>query len=355
MMEYYIAAACGGVLLGGMATMKLVATGNVLGISGSFKGVVKRQGWRPAIFTLGLLAGGFIAKRTVPESFGVYEGASVLSLFLAGLFVGAGTYTANGCTSGHGITGMARMSTRSMTSTATFFATAVGIATLFNTASLITPHEYTPVDTETTAITSFALAAAFGIVLIARKYIPGIMTENISKLFVEFITGTGFALGLVYSGMSQPLNTAKFLDLRYEHWSPALSFVMVGALFVKVIVYHYHTIERKSAMLGGDMHLVCPRAPIDRKLVFGSVLFGLGWGASGICPGPGFLLLAQDNPRSGIAFVGGLFSMYVMLSLIDSIPAKNPDEVTPLIQEKEEEEASNSKFNVINALPDIIN
>ena len=100
---------------------------------------------------------------------------------------------------------------------------------------------------------------------------------------LAFAAGLVFGLGLIVSGMADPSKVLGFLDLAGK-WDPSLAFVMVGAIGVSVIAFRLAG-KRAEAVLGGPFHL--PTATrIDRRLVIGSVVFGVGWGLAGFCPAP---------------------------------------------------------------------
>jgi len=100
---------------------------------------------------------------------------------------------------------------------------------------------------------------------------------------VEFLVGLLFGLGLIVSGMSDPGKITGFLDLSGT-WDPSLAFVMAGAIAVGLFAFAAAR-RRTSAVLGGAMQLPA-RREIDRRLVIGSLVFGVGWGLAGFCPGP---------------------------------------------------------------------
>ena len=100
---------------------------------------------------------------------------------------------------------------------------------------------------------------------------------------VEFLVGLLFGLGLILSGMSDPGKVTGFLDLSGT-WDPSLAFVMAGAIAVGLFAFAVAR-RRTTAFLGGAMQLPT-RREIDRPLVIGSLVFGVGWGLVGFCPGP---------------------------------------------------------------------
>ena len=103
------------------------------------------------------------------------------------------------------------------------------------------------------------------------------------KLLSPLIAGLLFGLGLVLSGMIDPVKVLGFLDLAGA-WDPSLAFVMGGAAAVAFFAFRIAT-GRRTALSGEPFHLPIFKA-IDAPLIGGSVLFGIGWGLVGLCPGP---------------------------------------------------------------------
>ena len=117
--------------------------------------------------------------------------------------------------------------------------------------------------------------------------------------------GLIFGLGLILSGMVDPAKVQNFLDLAGT-WDPSLAFVMAGAL--AVAAPGFWLVRRRSAPLAGAAFHVPPRdAPIDRKLVIGSAVFGVGWGIAGFCPGPALVSLPLAAPGT-IAFAAAMIA-----------------------------------------------
>jgi len=118
------------------------------------------------------------------------------------------------------------------------------------------------------------------------------------RAFFAFIVGGLFGTGLLLSGMTDTRKVQGWLDL-FGDWDPTLAFVMGGAIIPMAIAWQL-TRSRKP-VLGGNF----PKAPdpdLDRKLAVGSVLFGAGWGLSGLCPGPAMASLGWGG-WGGLAFV----------------------------------------------------
>ena len=99
----------------------------------------------------------------------------------------------------------------------------------------------------------------------------------------SLVAGLLFGAGLVISGMANPSNVLGFLTLD-AHWNPSLALVMGGALAVTVPGFAW--IHRRRRLIDGTPFLPMAHAAIDRRLLVGAALFGLGWGLSGYCPGP---------------------------------------------------------------------
>jgi uncharacterized protein len=112
------------------------------------------------------------------------------------------------------------------------------------------------------------------------------------KNAISFIVGLIFSIGLGLGGMTQPKIVHGFLDV-FGKWNPALLGVMAGAIGVHSIFYFF--IRKKSSPLL-DTHFHVPtRKDIDKKLLTGAALFGIGWGWAGICPGPGIVAATSGN------------------------------------------------------------
>ena len=104
------------------------------------------------------------------------------------------------------------------------------------------------------------------------------------NLFCAFLAGLGFGIGLTISGMVDPLVVLAFLDIT-GGWNPSVAFVMGGALLV--FAPGYWLIKRHlSHPLFSKSFFIPTINAVDRSLVIGAIVFGIGWGISGVCPGP---------------------------------------------------------------------
>lgn len=116
------------------------------------------------------------------------------------------------------------------------------------------------------------------------------------------LAGLLFGLGLAFSEMTNPAVVIGFLDI-FGDWNPSLLIVMGSAIIVGMIGYFIKGKQLKPFL--ADTWQVPTLRQIDSKLIIGSSLFGIGWGISGYCPGPGLTALV-NNPNEGVYFVSAL-------------------------------------------------
>ena len=135
------------------------------------------------------------------------------------------------------------------------------------------------------------------------------------SIFVSLIVGCIFGLGLAFGGMLDPSKVVGFLDI-FGAWDPSLVFVMMGGIMVNAAGYLI-LIRGKKPIFTEKFHLP-DNIFIDRRLIVGSAIFGVGWGLAGLCPGPvvGSLFL---NPNSIVPF---LLIMLVGLKIGSLVKAK---------------------------------
>jgi uncharacterized protein len=124
------------------------------------------------------------------------------------------------------------------------------------------------------------------------------------QILVSLLCGLVFGTGLVISGMTEPAKVLGFLDV-LGRWDPTLAFVMGGALAVSAA--GFALARRRGTPVLAPQHLWPTRQDIDRPLVAGAVLFGIGWGLVGLCPGPAVANLAGLSPRVGL-FVAAMIA-----------------------------------------------
>jgi uncharacterized membrane protein YedE/YeeE len=127
-----------------------------------------------------------------------------------------------------------------------------------------------------------------------------------------FIVGLLFGLGLIISGMTDPAKVIGFLDLAGA-WDPSLAFVMAGAILIGAIGFTIAK-KRQFSLLGAPIRLSAA-TKLDTRLLLGSLVFGIGWGLSGFCPGPAVVSAAAGQPKAWLFVVSMLSGMAIFTIL----------------------------------------
>lgn len=128
------------------------------------------------------------------------------------------------------------------------------------------------------------------------------------QTIVSLIAGLIFGYGLVLSGMSNPAKVMNFLDVAGA-FDPSLIFVMLGAVVTTSIGYRF--LWRLDRPLFTNEFQTSPKTDIDNRLVLGPVLFGVGWGLVGLCPGPALASLTFGGLSALIFFIAMLKGMII--------------------------------------------
>lgn len=132
-------------------------------------------------------------------------------------------------------------------------------------------------------------------------------------IFTSLIAGLLFGIGLILSGMANPGKVLGFLDLAGA-WDPSLVLVMLGAIAIGLVAF---TIAKRlnNSVLGLAMRLPAAQH-IDRRLIGGSLLFGVGWGVAGICPGPALVVLGMGQLKAAV-FVAAMLAGMGVFELLE--------------------------------------
>ena len=126
------------------------------------------------------------------------------------------------------------------------------------------------------------------------------------RYFTALLAGTFFGGGLLVSGMINPIRIRSFLDFTGD-WDPSMLVVLVSALIVPFLAWRLAA-KRNESFTGGELPAPAP-AKIDRGLVLGSMVFGLGWGMVGWCPAPGVSVLLMGYWQGPLFFTAVLCGM----------------------------------------------
>lgn len=128
------------------------------------------------------------------------------------------------------------------------------------------------------------------------------------RVFLSYLIGVVFGTGIAVSGMANPAKVLNFFDIAGS-WDPSLAFVMAGALAVTFVGYRL-VFPRRVPLFDTGFHLPSAKT-IDKRLVGGAAIFGLGWGIAGFCPGGALPALGVFHPEVWIfvaAMVAGMMA-----------------------------------------------
>lgn len=129
------------------------------------------------------------------------------------------------------------------------------------------------------------------------------------------LSGLLFGIGLIVSGMANPAKVLGFLDLAGP-WDPSLAFVMAGAIAIGALAFALAG-RRATSLLGLPMRLPATTT-VDRRLVGGSLLFGVGWGVAGFCPGPALVALGMGEAKA-VVFVAAMLVGMGLFEVLESL------------------------------------
>ncbi|MBP6981525.1 YeeE/YedE family protein [Candidatus Gracilibacteria bacterium] len=138
--------------------------------------------------------------------------------------------------------------------------------------------------------------------------------HHISPLII-LTAGGLFGFGLSLSEMISPVRVQGFFDI-FGNWDPTLLFVMIGALSVS-LMGHFFLSKKEKPFFGDTWHFSWKKSGIiDKNLIIGSGIFGIGWGLSGLCPGPAIASLVYGNSLTITFLLSLISSMFVYKSFI---------------------------------------
>ena len=140
----------------------------------------------------------------------------------------------------------------------------------------------------------------------------------VKRLVPPLVSGMLFGAGLAVSGMTDPARVRGFLDV-FGAWDPTLAFVMGGAVLVMAAAWRLRS--RMLRPVFGEKFSLPDRTDLDARLIAGAVLFGIGWGVAGLCPGPALASLAL-SPAAVIPFVIAMLAGMVLQKIVESVRAR---------------------------------
>jgi len=215
----------------------------------------------------------------------------IVGWVIGGFLVGFGTKLGNGCTSGHGICGLPRFSIRSWVAVPTFMMFGIIMATIrYYSGFLESYQSFGETYEDVWYWFSVALWAGIFIGFIILTVMKCISAEKLFERIempLSFFFGIIFGIGLALSGMCRRTKIIGFLTLNKD-WDPSLMLVMVGGLLITFVTFPLIIKKKKKPIFTEKLVLPTSKV-IDAKLILGAACFGLGWGISGLCPGPALI------------------------------------------------------------------
>lgn len=283
-----VEAMIGGAFIGIASGAYMLFASRVAGNSGALKALVVGPREGPKVsFLLGLLGAGAAMARLMPTAFEAPPEASLP--LMAGAFIGGvGVSLGNGCTSGHGLCGLSRLSMRSLVAVPTFMACAIGTATYRGGTYALGPLAPLASTPDATVALALNLAATFALALVPVAFMA---RSAMRDWLVGLWSGACFGTGLAIGGMVRPSVVLNAL-------SPARLDLTLWTLFTTALLVTFAGYRLAEAN-GVRAAKAVPGAALDAKLVIGASLFGVGWGWTGICPGPLLVTLGATPAAHG--------------------------------------------------------
>ena len=135
-----------------------------------------------------------------------------------------------------------------------------------------------------------------------------------AKILYTFLFGLIFGLGLIVAQMTNPEKVLAFLDVTGD-WDPSLALVMASALLVLGMSQRLAHAADPAELESEQAPCASPKSAIDGRLLAGSAIFGIGWGLSGICPGPAIVGLSSGLPGSYV-YGGAMFAGFFLFKFL---------------------------------------
>jgi uncharacterized membrane protein YedE/YeeE len=333
-MHPFVLATIGGVLIAAASSLNLFLKGRVTGFSGVafalWSGEEGSNTWRWSLL-LGLISSSLILRLSSLGKDTFFEPQSTFSkdfslaaIILSSIFVGLGTKIGNGCTSGHGVCGLPRFSLRSFVAVMVFLITGIGTATLRHNVPFLTNESFlTSWGVEmyeksgnfkeyfyyTTLVIILVLTLFYLIILYRHEYNKS-NSREFSDGIIGYFVGFIFGLGLCISGMAKRSKVINFLAISSD-WDASLLFVLGVSVGINVITFHFILNRSDNPPLSDKPISLKPGNDLDVNLIIGPFLFGMGWGLSGLCPGPVMVNLFLYLPHMVFFSVFFILGQYI--------------------------------------------
>jgi hypothetical protein len=363
-MHTFVYGLLGGALIGLSAAVLLLFAGHILGASGIVSSTILSpitamrdpcEHWKLVLLSSFALTAQIFFSSEYVDLDGGLASLSPAAYVIGGFFVGFGTKLGNGCTSGHGICGLARFSKRSFAAVGTFMVTAILVAYLTQVSTTPFPEktfqflrqseDAGPIDYYTKAAQVIVFFVSFA-ALIAPSFHEDPSSNCRTKLAPAAVAGVLFSVGLYVARMVFPTVVIGFLNLGLipkGEWNATLMFVMGSGVVISFLSYQFvdgfrmftntKTLEKPIALSPGSDFAVPKNSDIDKFLIIGSICFGIGWGISGLCPGPALFLASIGVSWVLVCYWPAFLFGAFLASKIKCRTCENADVVPPVQEE----------------------
>ncbi|KAF2712166.1 YeeE/YedE family integral membrane protein-like protein [Pleomassaria siparia CBS 279.74] len=316
----------GALLLHQATSVLLFQNGTVLGASGYIRRLFSTPTRGTLAFFAGMAASILPLRAFLPELLTTYPAVpSTLQAALVtvgvGAFVGWGTKASSGCTSGHMLCGLSRLNAWSAVAVAIFFPMAMLTHHVVHPSlrtEACTPGVpcYTPMYPSHKTTTSLVIFVAATI--LASRTVPRIIAritgtvnkpslESLGRQASQFFAGLEFGLGLHITQMASPGKVLAFLSFpKFEVWDPSMALVILFGIFPSLIEIQLRGLSKPPLF---NEKFEVPKKTlkdVDWMHIVGAATFGIGWGLTGICPGPA-ILRSFAQPTWGLLWIGGFW------------------------------------------------
>ena len=308
-----IDALLGGALIGTGSGAFMMLSKRIAGNSGVLKSLVIGPRDTKVAYLAGLVVAGILLRITAPTLFETPSDEPTTANTLWGIVIGIGTTLGNGCTSGHGLCGLSRFSRRSLVAVPIFMVSAIVTATISafirgQSCHVDVPAPATMIEPRIVYVT----LATIGVLMLAL--VPTLWHWSIVKKaqkespLVAAWCGLCAGAGLAIGGMVRPsVIQAALTPFRFDF--------TLWVLFTAAIVTTFTLYRIASRAFGVAEACTAPgnQGSITTKLIVGAVLFGIGWGATGLCPGPLIVLVAAQptNINGLLCLLGVVLGMLI--------------------------------------------
>ena len=220
-----------------------------------------------------------------------------------------------GCTSGHMLCGISRLSARSIVATAIFFSVAVVTANLFpqpaTTHCPEGPCYALSIPPIAEALVLIGITA--GVYLAHARILHTLPANANPRIIAAFLVGLEFALGMILSGMADPVKVLRFFSVRdLRGFDPSLALVLLFGVIPNIVAIKWRGLAQPPTFAAGFDLPAAKVADIDWRFVAGAAVFGISWGLTGACPGPA-ILRSIFQPRWGLSWITGFLVGYHLL------------------------------------------